>query len=305
VVTNIRIIFALLWFACSAEAHSFPNKSKGVYVPNQRYIEYYKKAGYPDNVAQGLAEVVEEEGGLFARPREGDKNGRAGFSVTKGSHLYSELGLDKRDFKANPVTEAEALSWVPMQFKGWDLNKAGEVDAIALKSLLHGGYIANPDKSKPAFDALLAGKPIPFPSNVVSDDKAHQDRINRHKINYSQALGLNFDGTPDGSTSSSRSQGVKISGYSPLKVDYKRGDVDIKNALINPLGVPRNAKQPPASTTEWYESPLAAPVERPRSAYRELLERIVRGEDIGYTPPNSEDLLKEAQDYARQKWPKR
>jgi hypothetical protein len=302
---NPRRIFMLLLLVWCAEAHSQRFEIKGGNVPNQKYVDYYKKAGYPDNVAQGLARILDEEGGSIPRPRKGDKYERSGFSVANTGHLFKGLKLAERDWDKNPVTEEEALSWVPMQFKGWDLKGAGNANPEAVASLLSMGYLANPDKSKKAFEGLLAGKPVPFPSDIASSDEKEQQRINKHKINYSQALGLNFDGTPDGSTSSSRSQGVKISGYSPLKVDYKRGDVDIKNALINPLGVPRNAKQPPASTSEWYESPLAAPVERPRSAYRELLERIVRGEDIGYTPPNSEDLLKEAQDYARQKWPKR
>ena len=296
-------IIPLLFLLLCAEAHGEPFKrKKGVYVPNQRYIEYYKKAGYPDNVAQGLAEVIEAEGGSIARPREGDKHGRVGFSVTKGSHLYPELGLDKRDFKANPVTEAEALAWVPKQFKGWDLTKAGNVDATALKSLLHAGYLANPDKSKPAFDALLAGKPIPFPSNVVSGDKKEQDRIDRNKVQYHQATGLELDGTPDGSTSSSRSQSIKIGGSVPSKRDYVRADVDISKALLPKRGGPANAPQP--ASTDWYDNPFAPPVERPKSSYRELLERIVRGEPLDTNPPAPEDLLKEAQEYSRQRWKK-
>lgn len=291
-------IIPLLFLLLCAEAHGEPIKlKKGDIVPiNPQYVDYYIKKGFPPNVAKGFAEVISEEGASIKAPRKNDKYGRVGFSVTNRSHLYPELGLDKRDFAKSPVTDNEALDWVPQQFKGWDLQKAGNIDENLLNPVLHLGYMSSPDKAKDKFDALLAGKPMPFPT-AIPDPEGGGTRWNSKAFQYNKAAGFNTDGTPDGSTSSGRSAEIRYKG--PMKMP-ERGNIDLSKALLNHLGEAVNAPQ--GTSSEWFDVPYEQPKPRPKSQYRLMLEQLARGESIDTVAPDV--LLKKSRDDAKRLYPR-
>lgn len=289
---QVRRIAAIVFFLFAAEAFGGTlSIKKGGTVPKKEYIDYYIKKGYPENVARGFASVIEEEGMMIPAPRKGDKYSRVGFSVTPTSHIWGDMGLDKRDFSKNPVTEEEALSWIPHQFKGWDLQKAKDAPSDAVTALLHAGYMSNPDKSKDAFAALVSGKPIPFP-DLPGDAEAGTARRDKWRTTYHLATGLDFDGKPEGS-SFSASYRLK----SPARDYPKSVAYDITDAIIDPLGVARNDKQ----GASMRSIPGRELQPRPRSAYREMLEALARGEPLSAPVPR--DLLKEAQEEMARRYP--
>lgn len=292
-LSRILLILSLL----SAEAFGKPIKSNyEENMVNPKYVEYYVKQGYPKSIAEGLASVIEHEGGSIPAPRTGDEFGRVGFSVTNRSHLYPKLGLDKRDYKSKPVTEEEALSWIPQQFEGWRLKEATNMPTDIAEPLLNLGYLSNPSKSRDAFNSALSGQYVALPTDFYSPRENERDRLSKHLNKYHMAAGINYDGSPDGSTSSSRKASVS---YSPSKRYAPSGDIDLTSHLLPPSQKARNDKSEGFSTNYF---PLDEAPPRPKSAYREFLERVVRGDSLNDLL-SYDTQLQELQNYAKKKYP--